>query len=76
MTKVVDKTRKLGYNETATPYPVYEDSSGYLCVFDGNCRQIICRFQEGKIFVWWKKGKTEVELTLDDFLEGYLASKK
>lgn len=76
MKRPLDKKENLVYNESATPYPVFDEETGYLYLCDGTCRQIICRFHRGQILVWWKKGKTEYPLVLDDFLRGYVQSKK
>lgn len=52
-----------------TPRPVFELATGRLYFKDGNCRQVVARFgEDGNIYVWWKWGKREVPLALEDIL--------
>jgi hypothetical protein len=60
---------------TCTPRVVFEPETGYLSLRDGTHRQIVMRVKDGTFYVWWKSGKTEHPLTLDQLLEVYLESK-
>jgi len=61
--------------DTNTPVPVFEKETGYLHL-KGNDRggcyraQTILRIgEDGKIYLWWKYGKREVPITIDQLAE-------
>jgi hypothetical protein len=57
-------------DESRTPVPVFEESTGRLYLEDGTARQVIARFgEDGNIYVWWRWGRREVPLTLEQIHE-------
>ncbi len=55
-----------GQNKNVTPVPVFDEETGYLYLHDGTHRQVYLRKDSKAVYLWWKRDKVEVRVTLDD----------
>jgi hypothetical protein len=53
---------------TVTPRLLYDESSGYLILSDGKRRQVVARPDGMTIWLWWKFGKCEYPVTLEEIV--------
>lgn len=50
-----------------TPVPIFEPQTGFLCLTDGQHRQVVARVRGAYVYLMWKgKPKREVRVRIGD----------
>lgn len=53
---------------TKTPTLCYEACSGFIVLTDGETRQVVARPDGWKLYLYWKKGKEEIPVSIDHLM--------
>ena len=53
---------------TKTPTLQYEASTGFIVLTDGECRQVVARPDGMRLYLYWKRGRKEIPVSIDHLM--------